>query len=281
MAKIKIDIKLGRSKTGSYNSSDNRVANELRDRLTKAVMTESTIAAEKKIEAMQQDIVTNLESDLTKFAQMASAFFFSRRALEGTSRMVTIQAPPSFGLKDFESKSGNFIYRWRTRQTGNLLWPGLATSTMRKKRRKGGAGATTFFIYNDVLRQEMASAFGDLIGKLFEPTVTFSRATERDAKTGRFVKGNSVGKITIRVFRNPADSSFFSDALSSGNWADAPNDTRLLTKYLSVQVAEKLNNYHKGGVNTKRPWVGPSVAYWLINRMPTVIANSVKKSLTR
>ena len=86
-----------------------------------------------------------------------------------------------------------------------------------------------YFIYNDVLRQVMGSAFGEIIEQLFNPEVTFTGPPDRDPKTGKFITGTTVGKIKIRVFRNPSDVGVFKDALNRGNWAAASDDRSLLS----------------------------------------------------
>jgi len=278
---LTVDIKFGRASKG-YSSDNNLAAASFARQLRAVVLLRETAIVTGDIPSLQQKIVENVEDDLAKFANQVVKYFMAIKfSRVGSPRLINIDA------LDESGEAGNMVdrvVRPGTDAGGLLLWPGLAPSTIVRKlhlpahrRPKNsaltGRNSTYYFDWTGTLNNEIKAALGDLLVRVIQPSITFT--TSAASQPARGERGNKLGSVRVRVFKKQGDASTFKGALTSGNWADADKDDTLIRNYMPQAVAEKLNNRDK----SKRPWVGPSVAFWIINRLPDVVLNSIRETI--
>lgn len=115
--------------------------------------------------------------------------------------------------------------------------------------------------------------FGD--GGMINPQANFVSTNS----PGPGQRGDRVGTIKVRLFSRSSFPSGLIGAMNSGDYKEAVNDQSMLNKFLSKKVAEKLGPSRQALVDNKRPWVGPSLAYWVINRFPYIVGKSIDQTI--
>lgn len=270
---LPFDIRMGVSRKGSgFNSTDNAAVKAMRDRVLGAIVGISDSVVIARIEPLQEEIAVAIQTDLATFARLCIRFFFSQRASTvGADRVITLDETLDTGLP----LAGEMVQRGATMDM-TLFWPALSANTMKRKRRMGGPGVSTYFIYTDQLAFTMETAFGDMLASMFDPRFTITTVQDaRKVAKGVFERGNKVASIKIRLFRNQNDAFVLRGALGGGDWSGA-DDLPIMTKYLGREIAEKLQGPGRGPIK-KRPWVGPAIAFWVLSRAPVIVEEAVLK----
>jgi hypothetical protein len=292
---IKIDYLLGISKKGAYDSHNNVAVKQFEQSLQKILGKFEKDIVKSDLRGLEQQVVDNLSTDILKFmGQMITYFMRQQYSVLGNDRTITME-DDSF---DIRGDGSSRLPGWKSEINKNatvaadqLIWPGLAKSTIARKTRayairtirkaensKAPESSLYYFHWTGTLANQIRGAISEMLfgyGNVIDPTVQFTTTNA----PGPFQRGENLGSIKVRLFRNPQYARVFQPALASGDYSHATNDQSLLNKFLDAKVAEKLGPSRRALTDNKRPWVGPSIAYWIIARVPYVIEQSIRKTI--
>lgn len=305
--KIPFDIKIGITrKAAGYSSENNKAVENLQAKIENGIGRVALSEVARRVGTLEDVLPQAIADDLQKFAQLCVSFFFSQRASSATGAprrpKERRRAKPGFSVNDDGVGAALVINPGAALDEGlptdftsslnignytgqSLIWPGLRSNTLERKKRMGGPGETTYFIYTDQLAFEMKQAFGDVLAGMFNPTVTFVTAQNPDdVAKGIFRKGGKIARIKARLFKNQGDAAMFNGAFQSGNWTDASDDRAIITRFLEADIGDRLASYKLNGNGhsrspSKRPWVGPAIAFWVLNRAPMIVEATVARVL--
>jgi hypothetical protein len=276
---VTVNFKFGVRKSKTATVDVDKFANDFATKVVAAVIRDGKAILAGKMASLQEDIRKNVEEDLFKFARRVSTYFMSQKfSRVGAPRIIT--------GGDFDGEAGSEFNStiWKGKdppKISHLTWPALAASTVIRKLERPGGASTYYYVWSGELKAEIANAFGDLLAKLIQPSITF---TARPARTtgGKFVRGSELAGVKFRLYRDHSDGAIFSRAIGSQDWTQAGDDTTLLRQYMSASMTEKLGNSRNSQNSrdgNKRPWVAPSVAYWIIMRLPNIVIASINKTI--
>jgi hypothetical protein len=292
---LTINIRFGRSdKRSGYDSSANAVAQKFEKQLRAAVLKAEKKIVASNIPELQDAIVRNVECDLRAFARQVVTYFMSvrfsnnwetlrggpRKGMQaltnGSPRVISMDEVEDAGDRGMMTELSSEVVRSARSAPESLVWPGLAASTIYRKTLRQGAASVYYFNWSGQLHDEIRAAFGDLLADLIEPSIIFTTSAESAA--GPFQRGKKLGSVKVRLFKSWAGAGILGNAFASGDWAQAKDDDTLLYRYMSADIAKKLG-HPSNGENAKRPWVGPSIAYWAIMRFPYIVEQSIRDTL--
>jgi hypothetical protein len=315
---IKVDFLLGVSKAGVYDSGKNVAVQTLQEHLAKALTKMEKDILKESLDGLQEQVIADIQKSLKNFmGQMVTVFMRQQFSLTGAPREISEKEvqPDIDDLGDTQKAPGmnSYIVNKISLGADKLLWPGLAQSTIKrkitvvhaevdqvivsrevktdangvqylaqKKKFIGGtrsiSGEQFYFRWTGELATQIRDAISQMLfgsGGLIDPKVTFTRTDQEEA----FTPGKRLGEIRVRILRRGMTGFSLMEAFKSGDFSQAADDQKLLSKFMDANVADKLGRSSRSKTNNKRPWVGPSIAYWMINRLPYVIEHSIRKTI--
>lgn len=267
---MKIKIKVGPNYTnrGKFDQSDNpatRIAAMKLAFLSQAKAKARPIIKEKVVERLAE-VQDQIRNDIDIYASQMLRFFFKQKSNQG-DKDLRIQ------MSSFDS--GN---PFKSAYTGvgiankdvTLEWPALSPKTIKAKQ-----GNRTYFIHSGKLQETLQAKFAPFLQSVLVPTIVFKEEAEGEDKVGTI----QITMLASKKGQNLQNLPFLKPDKQDLGVNDliglTGKDFSLIDKFLGDQVAYKLTNAaHK---DKNRQFVSPVIAYWVLSRFPSVVAQSMKQ----
>lgn len=245
------------------------------------------VKVEHKLEVVIPRVQQEIKADLERYARSALKFFFSRKSSTSKQDLV-------INLTELMGSSSGFSSNFAI--TGNttnkvLTWAPLAKSTIETKRNRGDPNPTTYFVGSGQLKADMQTQLPKFFERVLNPgiRVTFRKEYSKDSA----LKDKMVPIADIEVVvatqnkAGLAGVAFMRGQLTT----PGPMKSTLLRNYLEEQIdvladdiIVKLENRGSRKSRVKnprrqRPWVEAAMSFWVLNRLPLVFQQSVKKHI--
>ena len=157
-----------------------------------------------------------------------------------------------------------------------------AVSTSLNERIRLTDTALLFFVDTSVLKAALTgTVLADIFKTAFNPRIQLTPI--RDPSN---YKNKVLGTISVKLYgKGPGSgilSSTLAPAMRSGNWTLANEDTSLMRQYLKSRIGQEFYQKFTGPAKApqnRRPWLGPLMAFWVLNEAPKVVALAAANAL--
>jgi hypothetical protein len=271
--KLRLNVKFGRSR-GAFRSDANKAVEELKKQLATLALKKAQDLLAADFKTLETKVAAHFEQESTYLITTAIQRFF-RIAFSRSGRDVLIRFPDIIKPGSGWTK-GNLAYfnqKYATPQGYSVRWRGLAHEYIKQKLRQPGPAGSRHFVQTGFLSAEINEVLRNLFNIVFEPKVSITKLYA----PSRAKAGKELARLNVRVFKTDA-SGPLKHVMMSGDMRAAEDftDLSLMTKYLQESLDDKiLNRFSR--TQKQRPFIAPIVAYFILNRIPHIIAQSIEE----